>query len=265
MNFEVIKHALKMAARAAHNNSSVIMTGAAVSGVAITAAVSYNAGVKIGDMVSTENARRLCYAEENGVAYYPMTQKEIFKASARRYIVPVISAGVTIGFIITANRIDAHKKAVLASAYALSERTLQKYQDKITEMLGEETEEKIRNAVTDDEIKANPPSKNNQVVVVDGGVTFKDSFSGRYFKSTIAKVEKAGNKVDRDLNYEMQATLNDLYYELGMPNIPEGDEFGWDIKDGMLDLDVTHTALTPDGTPCIVLQYRRPTAIGCPF
>lgn len=265
MKLEVIKHGIKMAARLARNHSSTIMATAAVGGVAVTGIVSYNAGLKVGELVSEENEKRLYKAENLGLEYRPMTPKEIFKASARHYIVPIISAGVTIGFIITANRIDAHKKAVLASAYALSERTLQKYQDKITEMLGEETEEKIRNAVTDDEIKANPPTKNNQVVVVDGGVTFKDSFSGRYFKSTIAQVEKAGNKVDRDLNYEMQATLNDLYYELGIPNIPEGDEFGWDIKDGMLNLDVTHTALTPDGTPCIVLQYRRPTAIGCPF
>lgn len=265
MNFEAIKHGIKMATRLAHNHSSTIMTAAAVGGVAVTGIVSYNAGLKVGELVSEENGKRLYKAEKLGLEYRPMTPKEIFKASARHYIVPVISAGVTIGFIITANRIDAHKKAVLASAYALSERTLQKYQDKITEMLGEETRDKIQNAIAEDDIRNDPPTSSNQVVVVDGGVTFKDSYSGRYFKSTIAKVENAGNKIDRDLNYEMEATLNDLYYELGLDNIPDGDEMGWKIDDGMLHLDTTKPITGPDGLPCLLLRYRRPTPIGCPF
>lgn len=265
MNFIPLKVLNKALIKTATENSSTIIAGAAVAGVVTTAVMSFRAGYKVCELVEKENSARFVYAEQHGAYYEPMTRKEIFKASARYYIIPVLSAGMTIGFIIAANRIDANKKTALASAYALSEQALSKYQNKVTELLGEDADKKVKDAIFNDQIRDNPPTENNQVVVVADGVTFMDSHTGRYFKSSISKVEHAGNVIDRQLNYENEATYNDLAYELGLPNITSGDEKGWDIQDGMLDFDINSTGKAPDGTPCIIVKYRRPTNLSCPF
>ena len=57
---------------------------------------------------------------------------------------------------------------------------------------------------------------------------------------------------------EQYVSLNDFYYEIGLDNIPLGDELGWTIDDGRagrIDLYFT-SQLTPEGVPCLVINYR---------
>lgn len=44
------------------------------------------------------------------------------------------------------------------------------------------------------------------------------------------------------------------YYEIGLDNIKLGDELGWNIDDGYIDLSFS-SQLASDGTPCLVIDY----------
>lgn len=54
---------------------------------------------------------------------------------------------------------------------------------------------------------------------------------------------------------EIYISLNDLYFELGLDNIKLGDELGWNIDKGYIDINFS-SQLDANGTPCLVLDYR---------
>lgn len=54
---------------------------------------------------------------------------------------------------------------------------------------------------------------------------------------------------------EMFITINDLYYELGLSRIELGDEMGWAIDDGLIEVSFS-TQLTENDEPCLVLNYN---------
>ena len=53
---------------------------------------------------------------------------------------------------------------------------------------------------------------------------------------------------------EMYVSLNDFYYEVGLDNIKIGDELGWNIDNGYINLSFS-SQLAGDGTPCLVIDY----------
>ena len=52
----------------------------------------------------------------------------------------------------------------------------------------------------------------------------------------------------------MYVSLNDLYDELDLDHTKVGDELGWKIDDGLIELYFS-SQLADDGTPCIVMDY----------
>ena len=81
-----------------------------------------------------------------------------------------------------------------------------------------------------------------------------DVISGRYFKSDIEKIRQAVNNVNYRMKYEDYIAVNDFYEEIGLGPIQIGNELGWHIDDGYLDVCFS-SKLTGDGTPCLVLDY----------
>lgn len=53
---------------------------------------------------------------------------------------------------------------------------------------------------------------------------------------------------------DMYISLNDFYYEIGLRGISIGDDIGWDIDRGYIDLDFS-SQLAEDGVPCLVIDY----------
>lgn len=54
---------------------------------------------------------------------------------------------------------------------------------------------------------------------------------------------------------EMYVSLNEFYYEIGAKSIPIGDDIGWNVNDGLIEVNFSST-LSDDNRPCIVLEYR---------
>ena len=69
-------------------------------------------------------------------------------------------------------------------------------------------------------------------------------------------IKKAENELDARLRNEMYISLNEFYYEIGLePLSVIGDDLGWNIDSGYLDLGFSSQIAT-DGTPCLVIEYN---------
>lgn len=53
----------------------------------------------------------------------------------------------------------------------------------------------------------------------------------------------------------MYISLNEFYDEIGLDHISIGDDLGWNIERGMIDLSFS-SLVADDGTPCLVVDYQ---------
>lgn len=79
--------------------------------------------------------------------------------------------------------------------------------------------------------------------------------SGRVFESDLNTIEKAINKVNREMTYDMYISLSDFYDELGLDHTDISDQIGWNLEDGLLEVSFDSMILG-DGRPCITLEYH---------
>ena len=54
---------------------------------------------------------------------------------------------------------------------------------------------------------------------------------------------------------EMYISLNEFFDELGLDHSSIGDDLGWNLDSGLIDLDFS-SQIADDGTPCIVVNYQ---------
>lgn len=186
-------------------------------------------------------------------------KKELVKAVAPIYIPTIAMGTVTIGCIIGSVSVSEHRRKVYAKLCSLSEVALAEYQDKVTKMIGEKKEREIRDEITLDKMKENPPTSSEIIITGAGKYLFYDSLSGRYFESTIESVKMAENQLNKDIIGDLWVTVNDWYYLLGLPGIDFGKYNGWNVD---RFLDVEFVAMEAyDGRPCLGLNYRRPPVL----
>ena len=121
-------------------------------------------------------------------------------------------------------------------------------------MFGEKKHETVKDAIAKDKIEKNPIAMQEVIITEKGNTLCYDVLSGRYFKGDIDKIKKAENELNRQMRDEMYISLNDFYYEIGLENIKLGDELGWNINEGYIDLSFS-SQLASDGTPCLVIDY----------
>ena len=214
-------------------HSPEILTGIGIAGMITTTVMAVRATPKA--LILIEDRKEEIGAEELEVA-------DVVKTTWFCYIPAVITGTLSIACLIGASSVNAKRNAALATAYTLSESALKDYQGKVVEMFGEKKHETVKDAIAKDKIEKNPV------------VTSYDAISGRYFKGDIDKIKKAECELNRRMRDEMYVSLNDFYYEVGLDNIKIGDELGWNIDNGYIDLSFS-SQLTSDGTPCLVIDY----------
>ena len=146
------------------------------------------------------------------------------------------------------------RNAALMTAFTLSETTLREYQEKVVETIGEKKEKDIRTAINQDRLDRNPVGNREVVMLKKGGTLCYDATFGKYFSSDIDHVKKSLNVINDMLLKDMSVSLNDFYYELGLPSIGIGDRLGWHIDHGLIDLHFS-SHLNEDGDPCLVFSY----------
>ena len=244
-------------------HSPEILTGLGIAGMTTTVILAVRATPKALILIEEEKRKQnhefLETAMNSRVETCERIEKlaptEVIKVAWKCYVPAVVTGAVSIACLIGASSVNGRRNAALATAYALSETALKDYQEKVVEVIGEKKEQAVRDEVAKTKIERDPISKNEIVITDKGNTLCYDVISGRYFKGDIDKLKKAANELSRQMLDEMYVSLNDFYFEIGLNSIKIGDDLGWNIDNGCIDLSFS-AQLAEDGTPCLVVDYH---------
>lgn len=238
-------------------HSPEILTGVGIAGMITTVVMAVKATPKAfkileEEKLSIEESATDSKAENTDAD--KLKTIDVIKLTWKCYIPSAITGVLSIACLVGASSVNFKRNTALATAYTLSETALREYKNKVVETIGEKKEQGIRDAIAKDRIEKNP-IKNCEVFITEKGNTLcYDVMSSRYFKSDIDTIKKAVNTLNRQLLDEMYVSLNDFYYEIGLNNTYIGDQLGWHVDNGLIDLSFS-SQLSEDGTPCLVIEY----------
>lgn len=200
------------------------------------------------------------------------TALEAVKSAWICYIPAAVTGTATIVCIFGANVLNKRQQASLASAYALLNDSYQNYKSKLKELYGDEAHRKIIDAIA--------AEKTTDVYISSAGVfgknsldfdehdprdnrLFYDSFSQRYFESSINRVIQAEYHLNRNFMFAGYIALNDFYEFLGLEKTDFGESVGWSGVNGdiyWIDFN-HHKAVMDDGLECYIIDMVfEPTA-----
>lgn len=234
-------------------HSPEILTGLGIAGMISTTVMAVRATPKAILILNEEECRR---SKLEGPQDSHIRFRDKVQLTWRCYVPATITGTASIACLVFANSVNARRNAALATAYSISESVLREYQEKVIETIGEKKEQGVRDAIAKDHIDRNPVVSNEVIITNKGETLCYDMLSGRYFKTDIDKLRRVENDLYRKMLDEQYVSLNDFYYEIGMDVLhPMGDDLGWNLDEGRMDLYFT-SQLTTEGTPCLVVNYR---------
>lgn len=237
---------IKMTERFVTNNSPAILTGIGVVGVVSTAYLTGKATFKAAEILAEEERVAALVAKSS-----EKTLKEKTKLVWTLYIPAVATGTTTCAAIIGANYISNRRAAAMAAAFTLSEKAYSEYRDKVTEHLGKNKEQRVRDDIQQDRVTNNPSTL---VVTGDGNVMCYDAYSGRYFESKMEDLKWAQNNLNHKIINDYYASLGDFYNLIGLPSTEYSEEVGWN-SDELLELQFS-TVMSDDQKPCIAINFR---------
>jgi len=229
-------------------HSPEILTGIGIAGMITTTILAVRATPKALMLI---NDRK----NEEDIPRVNLTPMETIKVTWTCYIPAAITGAISILCLVGASSENLRRNAALATAYTLSESALREYQEKVIETIGEKKEQVVRDAIAKDKVADNPVTSREVIITENGGTLCYDVLSGRYFKTDIDVLRKAENKLNRQMRDEMYISLNEFYYEIGLSGIGLGDDLGWNIDGGYIELYFS-SQLTNEEAPCLVLGYK---------
>lgn len=240
-----------------------ILTGIGIAGMVTTTVLAVKATPKALILIEEEkriqNHELLEEAKANGHTNCARVDKlkpvEVIKVAWKPYIPAAITGVTSIACLIGASSVNARRNAALATAYQLSQAALTEYKEKVVETIGEKKEQVIKDKIAKEKIEKDPVSKKGDIIITEKGSTLcYDAISGRYFKSDIDQIKKVVNELNRQMLSEMYISLNQFYMALGLSTTTLGDELGWNIDNGLIELDIS-AQIADDDTPCVVIDY----------
>lgn len=227
--------------------SPQILTGIGIAGLVTTAVLTGKATVKAVKVIE----------EEKEESQEEMTAKDIVRVSWRYYVPAVATGVVSCLCIFEANSVSTKRTAALATAYEIAKTGIREYKDAVIETVGEEKEHAIRGKLNEKRLEKDP-IQSKQVIFTDKSETkCYDPWSGRYFECSIDKIDKAINKLNRDMMMDMSGyvALNDFYDEIGLERTDSGRILGWNISDGIIKLYIDSKIVNED-TPVAVIDFE---------
>ena len=258
----------KMAKRFVSKRSPEILTGIGIAGMVTTTVLAVKATPKALELIEEEkraqNRALLDEAEKTGSDVDAQVSRlkpiETVKVAWKPYIPAMLTGMASIACLIGAQSVSARRHAALYSAYKLSETALTEYKDKVVETIGEKKEKQIKQKIAEDKVdKAIEDIKENKTKVVvseDGDTWFIGAYSQIPFKSTVNKIDKAINELNRDMVVYAPsgASLSDFYDKLDLPHTGYSDQVGWTLDDGPIEKDISD-AIVKDGKAYIILDF----------
>ena len=202
-----------------------------------------------------------------------LTPVETVKAAWKPYLPAAITIVASTGCIIGGVKIQKDRCAELATAYAISQAVVKRYQEKTEEIAGEEKAREIETAVRQETAKspeAQQAIANLPKSTIQGLHPFWDPMSNTGFNATVAMLNAAEVKLSKRLymGLESYVTVNDLYDELNeqgvyppMKHTSVGNMLGWTPEHSIkFDMDCDGIPIEQshwdDGTPCYVMSFE---------
>ena len=229
-------------------HSPEILVGIGISGMVGATALAVRATPKAVDLLKQKAHEENCEVED-------FTAIEKVKTCWKCYIPAAATSIVSAACIIGANSVNARRNAALAAAYTLSDSALREYREKVVETIGDKKEQLIRDKVAEERVKKNPISNKEVILTKKGDTLCYDVLSGRYFNSDVETIKKAVNELNMTMMNEMYVSLNEFYDDLGLDHTRLGDDLGWRMENGLIEVDFS-AQVASDGRPCLVLDYN---------
>lgn len=230
MNLSILKTAQTFILRNSHH----ILTGLALLGVGASVALSVRSD-RIMHEWDIDEFKRL-------------TKEQRIMIYAKIYAPPAIAILATGACIVGAHSISVKRESSLLLAYEGTRQMYDRYRSTVQERLGPEEKHIAEKAAS----KAQPVPRET-IVYGEGDVLFYDAYSGRYFKSTVNKIDRVVNELNYTLLREMCVSLNEFYAGIGLDGISLGDQLGWNEQ---RQIEVHYgSRVTEEGRACIVLDF----------
>lgn len=275
MKSSFLKTAGKTVISAIRKNSPAILIGVGIAGMAATvvlAVKSTPSAVKhIEEKKNEVNKEEFeALVEELGhePEEYPgtrsLTLKEAVSVTWKDFTIPALTFLASSASILFAHGILTSKVTAIGTAYKLSEVAYKEYEDKIKETIGEKKNNAIKDAIAADKVKACPLSPSDIIETGNGKTICYDPFTGRYFRTDIANVERAYMKLTTILNTEDSVDLNTFYDLLDIDRVKLGDTVGWSLSrilrhtGGREIKPKFSSVLYDDDTPVLVVGFEVP-------
>lgn len=228
-------------------HSPEILTGIGIAGMITTTVLAVKATPKA--LALIEEAEY----EKDDIC----TPVEKVKVAWKPYIPAAVTGTVSIACLIGASSVNARRYTALTTAYKLSETALSDYREKVIETIGEKKEQVVRDAVIKEKMEKNPVKNTEVIVTKKGDTLFYDPLSARYFNSDPETIQKIENDLNRRMRSEMYISVNELYYEIGLPETALGNDVGWNIDRGYIEIEFS-AQKADDGRPCLALSFTTP-------
>lgn len=247
MNKAAIQKVCKKTVRTASKHAPALLIGVGVVSVVSTAVLAIVASPKAvkvlddGKDAIDEATEDLESDPEELKQAKREIKKEMAKDLAKIYWKTAANAAIGITAIIFAYRTQKKRTVAIGAAYALAVQELNDWKETARELkiLNKNNEQKIRDSLVKKKVeRADDKAKSNRQQVIftgNGEDLFIDDWSGQVFKSSVVEVEKAVNEWNNKMLLEDQVTLNDLYFTLGIPEVPAGD-LGFESSHGIVDV-----------------------------
>lgn len=252
---------LKPLATTLKKHSPEILTGLGIAGMFAAVFTAVKVTPKARDILDRESERRMSgetpvdmvVIKKTGV--YRLPNWDVVKLTWKCYIPTALLLLSSTGCIIGANTVNFRRQAALTLACNLSERAFREYKEKTIETLGAKKEAVLRDSIAQDHLDKTPLEK-DKIIVTDktGDTLCLDFQSGRYFMTSIEKLRRTENELNKRLLHEDYISLNDFYYAIGLDPIGLGDDLGFHIENGLINFGFS--SLIKDDKPCIVLEYE---------
>ena len=246
MNKPNVSKLIKSARTVVSKHSPEILTGIGIAGMITTTVLAVKATPKAMQLLEEKKSKLECES---------LTKKEVITTAWKCYIPAAATGAFSIACLIGANSVNTRRNAALATAYKLSETALTEYREKVVETLGEKKEQAVKDKVAKSKVENNPVSKSEVIITDRGNTLCYDAAIGRYFESDIESIKKAINEINREMTYNMYVSLNEFYDALDLPHVELGDDLGWNMDSGLVDIYFS-SQIADNGRPCIVLNYN---------
>lgn len=182
----------------------------------------------------TANDLLLLYSQEHETSEKSTYEQLVDKT---KLLLPIYgpSLGVMLissAFVLGGSEVSRYRLGATSSVLAVTQRRLYRWQEETLEMLGEKKYNELKSKVA---APQNPPP--NTMIITGGMTLVYDDWSDRYFYiDDVETIRRKVNDLNAQLYSEDYVSLNDYYWEVGLDPIPYGDEMGWRVEDGSMEI-----------------------------